>query len=105
MNHPLNGYKQNSEHIKNRVLSRRKNGTYTRLGKENSQWKETGFGMKALHNWVKRWLGRPDTCEFCGKAGLSGCKIHWANKSHQYKRDLSDWLRLCAKCHWHYDRA
>jgi len=29
--------------------------------------------------------------------------IQWANKDHKYKRDISDWMRLCAKCHTHYD--
>lgn len=30
-------------------------------------------------------------------------KIHWANISRLYKRDLDDWMRLCAKCHKAYD--
>jgi len=25
--------------------------------------------------------------------------IHWHNISGEYKRDVSDWIRLCAKCH------
>lgn len=30
-------------------------------------------------------------------------KFEWANKSGDYKRDLSDWLRLCISCHRKYD--
>jgi len=56
-----------------------------------------------LHCWVKRYLGKPTTCEHCGKTGLIGNSIHWANKDHLYKRNLIDWLRLCAKCHRKYD--
>ena len=56
-----------------------------------------------LHYWVKRHLGTPEVCEHCGKSGLSGVQIHWANKSGEYKRELSDWLRLCTKCHKKYD--
>lgn len=28
---------------------------------------------------------------------------HWANKSHKYKRELTDWISLCVKCHKKYD--
>lgn len=60
-----------------------------------------GYGN--LHKWVGRHLGKPDRCDFCGAEGLSGKEIHWANKSHEYKRELSDWIRLCAPCHGEYD--
>lgn len=67
-------------------------------------WKGDDVGISPLHLWVIRRLGKPTKCEFCGKEGLLGKKIHWANKSHQYKRDLSDWLRLCVSCHFKYDK-
>ena len=59
---------------------------------------------KTLHKWVGRTLGRPSKCEFCGRDGLSGKYIHWANKSRKYLKEISDWLRLCAKCHFDYDK-
>lgn len=43
------------------------------------------------------------TCEHCKTSGLLRHKIHWANISRQYKRDKTDWMRLCAKCHKAYD--
>ena len=66
-------------------------------------FKETGVGMASLHAWVKRRLGRPMKCEFCGVEVKSFYKIHWANKSHEYKRDVADWIRLCVPCHKRYD--
>jgi len=67
-------------------------------------WAGNEVGYIGLHEWVYRKLGQPDTCEFCGKSGLSGHKIHWANKKpYLYRRNLNDWLRLCAKCHNEYD--
>lgn len=57
-------------------------------------------GYYALHDWVYRYKGRPDKCEFCG----GNKAMQWANKSHEYKRDLEDWLSLCKKCHVKYDR-
>ena len=53
--------------------------------------------------WVARWLGKPDICEHCGRNGLKGRQIDWANKSHDYLRDLNDWIRLCKPCHRKYD--
>src|SRR3990167_2616997 len=62
-------------------------------------WKGDDVGYGALHDWIRRNLGTPDTCGDCGKSGLTGKQIHWANKSGKYKRDITDWVRLCAKCH------
>lgn len=61
------------------------------------------MSYRALHLWVERNLGKPDKCEHCCKSGLSGHQIHWANKSQEYKRELTDWLRLCVVCHKRYD--
>mgnify|MGYP001597955721 CR=1 FL=1 len=67
-------------------------------------WKGNMAGYRSKHIWVETRYGKPDTCEYCGKYGLKGHQIHWANKSREYKRELTDWLRLCAKCHKAYDR-
>lgn len=73
------------------------------LGIEHPAWKGNDVGYMALHSWIRRTMSKPDKCEHCGKRGLSGSKIHWANKSGEYKRDLADWLRLCVPCHKKYD--
>lgn len=58
-----------------------------------------------IHQWVVRWRGRPAKCEHCGKDGLTERKIHWANIDHKYRRNLNDYIRLCAKCHKNYDKT
>lgn len=77
------------------------------IGKNKNEkhwaWKGDDVGYLGLHHWVERNLGQPDTCEHCGKTGLTGHKIHWANKNHTYKRNLADWMRLCSSCHKKYD--
>ena len=74
------------------------------LSEENSPvWRGAKGIYRSLHRWVEKHLGHPDTCKHCGRSNLSGHLIHWANKSHKYKRDLEDWLRLCVKCHKKYD--
>lgn len=61
----------------------------------------------ALHNWVKRKLGKPQQCEHCGTTEMPKGKTRWfawANKSREYKRDITDWIRLCRLCHEIYDK-
>ena len=58
----------------------------------------------ALHHWVRKNLGKPTECSSCRKT-FSGKKIQWANKSGEYKKYPCDWLRLCAKCHFIYDKT
>lgn len=77
--------------------------TRYQCGSKSGLWKGKMVKYRALHHWVSRWLGKPNKCSECGIVGY-GRKIHWANKSGIYKRELSDWIRLCSKCHGEYDR-
>lgn len=74
------------------------------LGENSYSWKGVDVGYRGLHNWIENELGKPDICSNCERRGLSGHQIHWANKSREYKREISDWIRLCAKCHKAFDR-
>ena len=64
-------------------------------------WKGDDVKKGALHDWVRKHLGKPKKCEHCGTEKAK--QYDWANKSHQYKRDISDWIRLCRSCHAKYD--
>lgn len=80
-------------------------GSFKEMPEEkHPKWKGDDVGYCGLHLWVRKHLGKPTTCEHCNKTGLTGKKIHWANKSGKYLRDVTDWLRLCAQCHKDYDR-
>jgi hypothetical protein len=72
-------------------------------GTRNNKWNGDKINYGSLHDWVSSKLGSPTICEHCGKTGLTGKQINWANKDHAYKRNLTDWLRLCSKCHLVYD--
>lgn len=70
-------------------------------------WKGNDVGYFGLHRWLYKHLGQPEYCEHCGKIGekRNGVwNIQWANLSGYYKRERTDWLWLCAKCHSAYDR-
>lgn len=70
-------------------------------GKSHHGYKGDGVGYHALHSWVRRHKGKAATCEDCGSTNY----VQWANKSHEYKRELDDWLELCSKCHGSYDKG
>lgn len=72
-------------------------------GEKAANWKGEDVGYSGIHMWIRGQLGLPTECEQCGKDNLTGKKIHWANKSHEYKRDLEDWMRVCVSCHKKYD--
>lgn len=113
---PLKGYKQTEEHKREislakkgvslsepHIVNMKKAIRETWGGNKNIFWKGDNVSYRALHSWVVRWLGRPNKCERCGRVGY-GHWMHWANLSGNYLRDLSDWIRLCAKCHVNYDQ-
>jgi len=70
-------------------------------GKDSSNWKGDNVGKAALHNWVEKQRGKPQVCEFCKTKTAK--KYEWSNKSQLYLRELSDWQRLCTRCHIWYD--
>ena len=69
------------------------------IGERHPMWKGEAVGYTGLHKWVSKNLGRPFVCEHCGATE----NLEWANKSHNYKRSLEDWIGLCPSCHSIYD--
>lgn len=84
------GYK----HTKETILKR--------SGEKSGVWKGGKVGYNALHSWVARQLGKPKLCEFCKT--INAKRFDWANKSGKYLRNITDWIRLCRKCHSKFDR-
>lgn len=72
------------------------------INEKHPRWKGDAVGYTALHDWVRKMLGTPNLCEHCKTTNAK--KFEWANISKQYKRDLSDWKRLCTKCHRNEDK-
>lgn len=75
-----------------------------RTGEIHHNWKGDFTSYRNMHRWVVRHRGQPTQCEHCKIDGLSGHKIHWANISHLYLRDVNDYKRLCVKCHKAFDK-
>lgn len=58
-------------------------------------------GYQTLHNWVRYHKG-PAKYNLC-KCGNQA--VHWANVSHEYLKDLSDFAAMCKTCHIEYDKG
>lgn len=69
-----------------------------------TNWKGEHASYSAKHHWIKRHRGSPNFCEHCKKSNLRRRQYHWANISGKYFRELSDWIRLCIKCHLKFDK-
>lgn len=74
-----------------------------RSGEKSPTWKGALVSYRTLHKWVQKTLGTPEECESCSTTG-TGHSMHWANISGEYKREVSDWMRLCPQCHKDFDR-
>ena len=68
-------------------------------GSKNGQWKETGYGLGSIHEWVIRRKLKPKNCSKCKKVK----SLDLANKSGKYLRNLFDWKWLCRRCHMKED--
>ncbi len=74
-----------------------------RRGELSPFWNKD-VGYRGIHIWIEKERGKPHYCEHCKRSDLKHRQYHWANVSKQYKRELSDWIRLCVKCHKKYDQ-
>lgn len=65
-------------------------------------WMGNNVGYHGLHQWVIKELGKAFWCYVCMSCE-EGKMYQWANISKEYKRELTDWIPLCSKCHAKYD--
>lgn len=71
-----------------------------RKGEMHPNWRGNKVSYTGLHQWVRRTLEKPETCDDC----KLNEPVEVANISHKYLRDLSDWLWLCRTCHVERDK-
>lgn len=69
--------------------------------RKNGQWKGDKVSYNSLHDWVKYHKGRALKCSICGKTkGI----IDWSNINGKYHRYLKDYVEMCRKCHFGYEK-
>lgn len=65
-------------------------------GEKHPAWKGDTAGYWAIHDWLKRYYGKATKCSYGHKKNVK--RFVWANKTGNYKRDISDWHQLCNRC-------
>lgn len=65
-------------------------------------YKDRTYSYSYAHKWVHRKYGKAFMCESLDCQQLS-TYFTWANMSHQYKLDITDWKQLCRSCHAKFD--
>lgn len=73
-----------------------KNHKPTYEGEKHHLWKGDEVGYRALHQWIRRKLGKANKCVKCFTE--TSKRYEWANISGEYKRDINDWRELCSRC-------
>jgi hypothetical protein len=69
---------------------------------ENSpNWKGNMAKYKAIHMWVSRHRGKASNkkCAYCDRQASE-----WSNIDHLYRRDFSDYVPSCKRCHIKHDK-
>lgn len=77
-------------------------GHKLQVGERHWAFKGDKVGKGAIHDWVKKRLGRPSKCEHCGTTEAK--RFEWASINHSYSRNLKEWVRLCPPCHMKMDK-
>lgn len=91
---------QTIEKIRNAHLGRKHPYQSERQKAENNpNWKGEKVGYRGIHQWVKKYLHKPELCQMCNRVP----SYDLANISGKYKRDLNDWQWLCRSCHMNLD--
>lgn len=76
----------------------------SKIKEQHHKWRGDSVSYSGIHKWVKKYFGQPMECESCGFNSENTYQIQWANLSGNYLRIRNDWARLCAKCHYAFDR-
>lgn len=92
-----------SESMIGRKLSeetKRKMKQSAHRGEKSHMWKGDDVKYAALHDWIRTYKPKSETCEICGRKK----KLDLSNISGEYKRDINDFQWLCRSCHWEKDK-
>lgn len=62
------------------------------------EWKGDKASYSTKHQWIYNRYGKADKCEGFNCKEVTN-NYEWANISGKYKRERSDWVKLCQSCH------
>ena len=97
---PIEERKKLSQTLKDRGI--RPTVHFSAKDEKHPLWKGGDVSYSGLHYWLSRRLGKPKVCDHCGT--ITAKKYEWANISGKYRREVTDWKRLCVRCHRIFDK-
>lgn len=80
-----------------------KNPMFGKTEAQHPNWKGNQVGYFGVHDWMTSRYGQPNHCEQCGTTDPD-TRYEWANISGEYRRERSDFIRLCKRCHNNHDQ-
>ena len=95
-NKGMKGVRRHTEETKKLMSSQRS-------GEKHWDWRGDNVKYSSLHSWIRKHWGSASrfACEHCGAKK----NTQWANIGKNYTKNRSDWLILCSRCHYHYDKC
>lgn len=78
---------------------------YGKKGKLARRWKGDLAGYTAIHVWIRNTYGKASKCENLDCLGLPASRYEWASISGETKRDITDYIQLCTRCHRKFDNG
>ena len=63
--------------------------------RKHAFWKDNKASYKTIHQWVRRYLPKPEVCPHCNLRTPKEV----ANISGKYLRELEDYKWMCVQCH------
>lgn len=75
------------------------------VAEKHHNWKGNQATSGSIHDWIRSRIGKATEhkCKHCGvKKGKN--YMEWASISRKAKRDVSDYMPLCVRCHRIYDK-
>ena len=72
-------------------------------GENHYNWKGKDASYFAKHDWIRRYFGKADLCEYPTCEGRS-TRFEWALlRGKEYEHNRENYWKLCKVCHAHYD--
>jgi hypothetical protein len=90
--------KTHTDEARAKISAAMRGNDHSPTGKDSPHWRGDEVGYGGLHDWMTKQYGQPVGCEDCGTTDPDK-RYEWANISGEYRRDRSDFRRLCKKCH------
>ena len=91
----------------------KKGHKYHVFAENHPAWQKENPSYRAVHGWIRSRHGKANKCENenCiyprksarGELLVKPKSFQWANISGEYKRDIADFIQLCASCHKKFD--